>query len=388
MNYTSNYQDGLLTIFLCGSIDSNNANECEGAINEIISQYKVQDLILDMDSIVYISSAGLRIILRLMKRFAKLQIINLSSEVYDIFDMTGFTNMVDCKKAYRKYDVSNCKIIGEGAKGVVYRYNDDTIIKVYKDKNALEKIEKERALAKKAFILGVPTAISYDVAKVGDSYATVFELLDCKNMAEVMLAEPDKFEYYAKEYAHLLRTINDTETNDKDIPRAKNILYGWLDLAKNALGSDLYPKMKELVDGIKDNNNLVHGDYHTKNIMIMNNEMLLIDMDTLSVGNRITELAIVAFNFVTMNEFDNENSYKFIGINKEDAERFYDIFLNTYFDGKSKEEIEEINKKMRLLSYLRVISHTAKRNPDSEQITMAKQKIKDAIGDIKDLIIE
>ena len=61
--------------------------------------------------------------------------------------------------------------------------------------------------------------------------------------------------------------------------------------------------------------------------------------------------------------------------------------MNTYFEGKSKEEIEEINKKMRLLSYLRVISHCAKRNKNSEHIVKAKEKILELIDNTKDLII-
>ncbi len=38
-------------------------------------------------------------------------------------------------------------------------------------------IKNEQRLAKRAFVKGVPTAISYDIVKVGDKYGSVFELL-------------------------------------------------------------------------------------------------------------------------------------------------------------------------------------------------------------------
>ena len=84
----------------------------------------------------------------------------------------GFTDIIDIQKAYRKFSVDGCKIIGQGAKGIVYRYDADTIIKVYKKPDAIEEVEREKKLAKRAFVLGVPTAISYDIIKVDGTPAT------------------------------------------------------------------------------------------------------------------------------------------------------------------------------------------------------------------------
>ena len=73
----------------------------------------------------------------------------------------------DSEKArYRKYkevSVDGCKIIGRGAKGEVYRYDDELIIKVYNQKNTYRDVEREIALSRKAFILGIPTAISFGI---------------------------------------------------------------------------------------------------------------------------------------------------------------------------------------------------------------------------------
>ncbi|MBP5466638.1 MAG: anti-sigma factor antagonist, partial [Clostridia bacterium] len=155
-----------LKLFPEGKIDSYNAEETEREMNSIIDGNSFKDLILDADNLQYISSAGLRIILRLKKSHDKLAIINVNPEVYDIFEMTGFTEMMTIEKAYRKVSVEGCEVIGQGANGKIYRISEDTIVKVYARPDCLDEILNERKLAKKSFVLGIPTAISYDIAKV------------------------------------------------------------------------------------------------------------------------------------------------------------------------------------------------------------------------------
>ena len=171
-----------MIVQLTGRIDSSNAAEVEKQIGEQIGDF-TGEIELDAGALEYISSAGLRVILRLKKANASTKVINCNSEVYEIFDMTGFTEMMDISKAYRKLSVDGCEVIGEGANGLVYRIDADTIIKVYKNPDSLAEIQNERELARKAFVMGIPTAIPYDVVQVGELYGSVFELLDAKSFA-------------------------------------------------------------------------------------------------------------------------------------------------------------------------------------------------------------
>ena len=195
------------TIYLEGRIDSGNAPEIEKEINAIGFE-RTDSLVLDMQKLEYISSAGLRVVLRLKKSNPATKIINASSDVYEIFDMTGFTEMMDITKAYREVSVEGCEIIGEGANGLVYRIGDDTVIKVYKNPDSLDEIHNERELARKAFVMGVPTAIPYDVVKVGDLYGSVFELLQAESFAKLVNKDPDNIEQLAKESVEILKTIH------------------------------------------------------------------------------------------------------------------------------------------------------------------------------------
>ena len=89
------------TVKLSGRIDSANAAEREAALNKDIGDFS-GSLIIDAADLEYISSAGLRVILRIKKAIPDTKIINCKSETYDIFDMTGFTEMMEISKAYRE----------------------------------------------------------------------------------------------------------------------------------------------------------------------------------------------------------------------------------------------------------------------------------------------
>ena len=187
------------TLYLSGRIDSGNSAEVESKVMELTAAGG--PVVIDANGLEYISSAGLRVILRLKKRIGDLHIIGAGPEVYDILDMTGFTEMMPVEKAYRTVSIEGCEVIGEGFNGKVYRIDRDNVVKTYKNADALAEIRHEREVAKLALILGVPTAISYDVVKVGDSYGSVFELLNAKSFSKLLAGEPEKFDWCVSEYA-------------------------------------------------------------------------------------------------------------------------------------------------------------------------------------------
>ena len=76
------------TIKITGKIDSNNAAEFEKALLEAVAA-SGETPILDAEDLEYISSAGLRVFMKLRKQLGKPPMIkNVSSEVYEIFNQT------------------------------------------------------------------------------------------------------------------------------------------------------------------------------------------------------------------------------------------------------------------------------------------------------------
>ena len=79
-----------------GKIDTTNAAEFE---QELMAAKPAE---LDASQLEYISSAGLRVLLKLAKVVGDVTVNNVSSEVYEIFDVTGFTEILNVRKAFEK----------------------------------------------------------------------------------------------------------------------------------------------------------------------------------------------------------------------------------------------------------------------------------------------
>ena len=102
-----------LTLFPCGRIDSNNAEQIEREIFTAVDSANGADVVIDANSLEYISSAGLRVLMKLRKTInMPIPVINVSRDVYDIFETTGFTELLDVRRAMREISVEGCEIIG------------------------------------------------------------------------------------------------------------------------------------------------------------------------------------------------------------------------------------------------------------------------------------
>ncbi|MBQ9268233.1 MAG: phosphotransferase [Oscillospiraceae bacterium] len=352
----------LLTIFLKGHIDSSNASAVEAEITQARSENPCGDLALDARNLSYISSAGLRIILRLRKEFPSLKIVNVSSEIYEIFDMTGFTEMVDVQKAYRVISVEGCEVIGQGANGKVYRIDPDTIVKVYLNPDALPEIHRERELARTAFVLGIPTAIPYDVVRVGDGYGSVFELLNATSFAKLLIRGEKSVDEVAQMSVDLLRQIHGTEVSPDSMPDMRAVALDWADFLADYLPPEQYEKLHNLVAAVPEDNHMLHGDYHIKNVMLQNGESLLIDMDTLCHGHPVFELASMFNAYVGYSETDHSISRSFLGISHETAVEFWNKSLRLYLEGADEDRVRAVEEKAQVVGYTRIMRRSIRRN--------------------------
>lgn len=88
-----------LTVALSGKLDTQTAPELEEALHDDLDG--LENLTLDIADLEYVSSAGLRVILSTYKRMTKhgnMVICNVAPDVMDVFDMTGFTELLNIEK--------------------------------------------------------------------------------------------------------------------------------------------------------------------------------------------------------------------------------------------------------------------------------------------------
>lgn len=360
-NVSGHIDNGKLIIDLSGHIDSSNSSALETDINRIRAEHPQGGLTLDALHLEYISSAGLRVILRLTQKEEDIKLINVSSSVYEVLEMTGFTEMLKVEKAFRVISIEGCEIIGQGANGKVYRLDPDTIIKVYNNPDALPEINRERELARKAFVLGIPTAIPYDVVKVGQGYGSVFELLNAKSFSKLINTNPEKIDTYIKLYVDLLKKIHSTEVEVGQMPSMKETALNWAEFLKDYLPSEQGAKLVRLIKEVPDRNTMIHGDYHTKNVMMQNDEVLLIDMDTLSVGHPIFEFASMYLAYEGFGIIDHNAVTDFMGIPYETALDFFHKATKLYLNTEDEKRYQEVKDKAMLVGFTRLMRRSIRR---------------------------
>lgn len=374
---------------LSGRIDSANAHETEERLALELPADGNAAVTLDMEKLEYVSSAGLRLILRVKKSHPDLSIVNVSPEVYDVFEMTGFTEMMEVKKAYRTVSVEGCEVIGEGANGKVYRIDGDNVVKTYKNADALSEIMHEREVARLALILGVPTAISYDVVRVGDSYGSVFELLNAKSFSKILANEPDRFDWCVSEYVGMLKKIHSIKVPEGKLPCAKRKILAAVERLVGALPAGMGEKLLKMTEEIPETDGMIHGDYHTKNIVLAGDEVLVIDMDTLSVGHPIFDLVQMYNAYAGYSISDPEIVLRFQGYDAATARRFWRASLAEYIGTSDENKVTEVENKVRCLSYAYLIDRAIRhKDTDSTEYKLWSEGLLSILPTVDSLVFE
>ncbi len=271
-------------------------------------------------------------------------------------------------RKYREVSVDGCELIGRGAKGDVYRYDDELVIKVFNQNNLYQDVERETTLSRRAFILGVPTAISFGIVAVGDRYGAMYELVDSETLSTYIAREPEKVNKYAELMAQVALEIHGTKVAENDIfPEAYDRIQEYVRGGIAYVDERLAKRCMKLLSGLPSTNTLVHGDFHTNNVFMLKGEPLLIDMDRISRGHPIIELSDLYYFYVVLGEDDPSVVEKFMGFSYETSKQFFEHFLKCYLGTDDEERIQEVKDKASLLCQTRMIRKIRKGGAKSEK---------------------
>ena len=95
MTIEKNLNGNSLTLNLAGRLDTTTAPELEAVVDNSLAG--VQELVLDMEALEYISSAGLRVILKAQKMMVgkgSMKLIHVNDTIMEVFDITGFVDIL------------------------------------------------------------------------------------------------------------------------------------------------------------------------------------------------------------------------------------------------------------------------------------------------------
>ena len=347
-------------ISLEGVINKVSCDEIEKKIEKIRADNQEGIAVFDFEHVKYISSAGLRVLMKFRKKESgTVRIINVPVEIMDLLDQTGLTSIFDIHKAVKHYDMKGLQKIAQGANGEVYRLDNENIVKVFAEKAPIETIERERELAKQALIFGIPTALSYMVSIMEeegkpDRYGIVFEALDADTLSIQLKDHPDTYDEYVNEYIDLYKTIHETEDDTGAFLPIKDIYMEAIEECSIYYTDEEVSKLRALVEAVPDRKTLIHGDYHPNNIMVQDGELMLIDMGDMSTGHPVFDFLATAATQVNLVKLSPEYAEFHTRMPVELIKRTWDRLMEGYFADYTAEERARIEKQICDYSKLKV----------------------------------
>lgn len=377
----------MATLKLCGRLDTAAAAQTSAEIDATLKTLgTIEGLTVDADELTYISSSGLRILLSLAKRYRNFKIAEVCPEVYNVLEMTGFTKMMSVSKALRRMSVEGCKVIGVGGVGTVYRIDGDTIIKVFREGTSMDEVQTEITMSKEAFVLGMPTAISFDIVKVGSQYGLVYELLDADTLSACVRREPEKIDDFARLYAGLFRQLHSIEVpQGSSVPKALDRERQQVRHLLRYFSQEDVDLMLQIINAVPEGNRLLHLDLQTKNAMVQRGELMLIDMGEIGYGHPILDLGHAYSAMVTL-VGDYE---KIIGMPKELGTALWERAINYYFEGLPEETIARRKAQIEVVSCVRNFSWLALSDSFPEEVVnQCKSLFAERIANRRDYILE
>ncbi len=342
-------------LIFSGRIDSSNAAQFE---EELFGLYKGGDAVIDAKDLTYISSAGLRVIMKLRKQTANVTLENVSLDVYNVFEMTGFTELITVKKALRFVSIEGLEEIGKGGHGKVYKLTDDMIIKTYHDGSSLERIDMERELGRNAFVNGIPCAIAFDVVRCEAGYGVIFEMAGAQTLSKFITEHPEKVQEYGVKFAELMKKLNSVQADTKLYGSIKDVYKARIEVAKEFFTEEEYGYMLRLLNAIPEHTTMVHGDYHPNNVMVnAEGELMLIDMADISYGSPLFDIGGTATTMLLNGQSNPEMTKLTIGLEHSLANQMWNILLLTYFKDSPMNNPELNMKRLGAFSLFRAGTH-------------------------------
>ena len=95
MNINKTIENETLTLALSGRLDTTTAPELEAVLDSDLGG--VSELVFDFSELEYISSAGLRVILKAQKTMntqGSMKLTHVNDEIMEVFDITGFVDIL------------------------------------------------------------------------------------------------------------------------------------------------------------------------------------------------------------------------------------------------------------------------------------------------------
>ena len=353
MQISSTYNDGQLTIAISGRVDAAEAQNLQQEALALVNEHRdVRSIIVDAAQMTFISSLGLRVMLTLKKKVDDTKIIGVNADVYNVFSITGFHKIITVEKALPSVSVEGCPLAG-GRKDV-YQLTEDIVLKVFPEGTTKADVDKEVAMAKEAFVLGVPTAMAFNIVMVDGRYALEYESTAPMAIDAIPLGT-------------LIRNLHELKVDPEEGTFAPGVvmLKKRIEALEPYLGEDAVSKLLQMIKVLPDATALLHGNLTIDCIMEQNEEAIFTDMGGVCFGHPVLDLSRLYASFT-----------------EEQKGEYFDMLLDEYFDMESDETIKRNRENIVILSSIYEFTELlADGEPTEEKVEESKKRFQEVIAD-------
>jgi len=343
MKLTKTLNQDRMTVALTGRLDAATAP----ILGELVDRQLegIAELVLDFDGLDYVSSAGLRVILNAQHKMSaargSMVVKNVSQAIAGIFEITGFDNLLIYERKLRQLSIAGLEMIAKGANGECYKVDDETVLKLYFDNIDETSAAKEKTLAKKAFVAGVPTAISYDVVACGNRKGVLYEMLKADTLSKYIEKNVHRLDAVVEMYVDFCKQIHAIAGDPNTFPDAVTLACGYIE-ACDLFNDGQRAAIKDRLLHAERKNTLIHWDLHPGNIMMQGDRPCLIDMGDMAIGTPFFDLGQIK---QVLHYYAGMGlCQKIIGLDDAIALRVWPRFVASYFGNPAPNELAAIEE--------------------------------------------
>lgn len=356
--------DNEAVVYAKGYIDTETSESFSDYINRLHSLNKDIKINIDFSNVKMITSACVRCLLQFHKSGYNYELKGISKEIFTVLKITGVSAILNIKQETFSINTEGCKVLGRGFHSEVYRLDEETIAKIYFEKNEIDNAINERIISKQAFIKGVPTEISFALCESNGRPGLIYELVDANTLLSIFVEDINGMEKYITDYVNLVKSVHTFDNvGMTGIYDKKKGFINEANFISKYIPKECYERIIRLKDEIPDSNRLVHGDPHPANVMLTDKGMIFIDLSDMGFGDEKFDLM---FLYRTLKLFPMLPNNKY-ALKEKEAAKLWDLFIKEYYKDEDESYIESQLIDIKLLALNSIINRFCLKNPRSNE---------------------
>ena len=234
-------------------------------------------------------------------------------------------------KIFNTQDMEALPVIGQGASGVVFGYEEGTVLKLYRDTWTEAMVSSAYTVSDCVCAGGVTTAAPRELVKCGSRYGIIFDRLDGKALPVHIGADIEKRYASGERMGRMLAAVHGLKADSGVFPSLHTMFSGILERISGYFTEEQIRRFFDFLDSLPGGCCVLHGDFHENNILVCGDEFYLIDLDSMCIGSPVFDLMQTYCTYRTPMP---EEYRRYMNLTDEALNEFLLKFLGSYFSAR------------------------------------------------------